>query len=202
MLSNAASLLEANITAQYHNLTMANYDNCIAKLKSAYSIDADIMIIKSEDRILKNGTLVISIITDYYNFDTRVKLDQSKCEGNLQQFKIPISVSDQEKVKYVKLEQEGIDIFNKTDPAFRTSCVAYSDPDRNYDTTLSYRLNGFISNRTDCQVIGCSYDSFSVAEGYINCNCDKKDLTENEPGNISKSVLSCATEVNVIISKL
>jgi hypothetical protein len=202
LLSNNISQSEANDVSKIHNLTAITLDSdCITQLKNVYKIDGDIIIIKTENKIIKDDKSIQSEIDiEYYNPTTKEQLDKSKCKSNSNMIKIPLSLSTKDKELFGKLRQQGIDVFNSHQPAFRTNCAPLTDPITQYDTTLSYRINNYQQNRTDCLDLGCVYDSFSL-EGYISCNCSNTNTTNNiyqndEPS--STSILGCTNQISVI----
>jgi hypothetical protein len=193
---------EALGISKYHNLTRIVNDTCIDIIKHEFNIEGDIIIVKSEEKVFKGASTIVSVNVDYYNPSNKQKLDKSKCKTDSSQVKLPMQVSEKEKQQYIKLQEQGIDMFNKHDPAFRTACKAYSDPDTGYDTTLSYRLENLRSNRTDCLNIGCSYKSFDVDLASINCDCDgttsDQDNNQDTADTSSSTVLGCTAQIDVI----
>jgi hypothetical protein len=200
-LSNKISLQESKNISNYHNISTIKED-CIDKLKSEYNIDSDILIVKSEDKIYKNNSFIYVINTNYYNLITKQKLDNTKCNQMRYEVKIPIPFSTKEKEIITQLKDQGIDVFNKSDLAFKTSCVSYIDPQTDYDTTLNYRINKFLSNTTDCSNNGCSYNGYNT-DGFINCDCYSGTSEQQNMGvelnYTSKSVLECVGEADVKI---
>jgi Rieske Fe-S protein len=200
-LSNKISLQESKNISNYHNISTIQED-CIDKLKSEYNIYSDILIVKSQDKIYKNNSFIYVINTNYYNPITKQKLDNTKCNQIRYEVKIPIPFSTKEKEIITQLKDQGIDVFNKSDLAFKTSCVSYIDPQTDYDTTLNYRINKFLSNTTDCSNNGCSYNHYNT-DGFINCDCYggtfEQHNTDIELNYTSKSVLECVGEADVKI---
>jgi hypothetical protein len=200
-LSNKISLQESKNISNYHNISTIKED-CIDKLKSEYNIDSDILIVKSEDKIYKNNSFIYVINTNYYNPITKQKLDKTKCTEIRHEVKISMPFSIKEKEIITQLKNQGIDVFNKSDPAFKTSCISYIDPQTDYDTTLNYRINKFLSNTTDCSNNGCSYSSYNT-DGFINCDCydgtSEQRSRDVELNYTNKSVLECVGEADVKI---
>jgi hypothetical protein len=195
ILTDPGSQADAVHIARNHNLTIVNYDECLNKLKT-YHPDSDILIAKTEGEVFdKQGGLFTNITVDYYDLKSRGVMDKSTCRSEKAIVKVPVTFSKEEKTRYNRLSGKGIDIFNSNDPAFRTRCVSFIDPESEYDTTLDWRTQNYFTNRTECASNSCTYDSVNL-DGYINCNCGliKKS---NEKRLEVNSLFECAGRVIV-----
>jgi hypothetical protein len=173
ILSNLNSINEASDIAKSHNLTIIEYDTCVQKLKDFHKINDDIMIVKSEEKVYIDSGLINNLNVSYYNQFTRAKLNNTICDISMGKISIPINMPALEKEKYERYNSIGIDIYNPNQPAFRTKCYAFTDPDTGYDTTLSYRLSNLLKNRTECTDNGCVYAGFTTKDGSVSCDCGK-----------------------------
>jgi hypothetical protein len=179
--------------AKNNNITIIDQDNCVGMLKAAYNLTKDLLIVKSQEKI--NRSTIVDI--EYYNPDTKYKLDKGKCEEGTVSLNIPFTMNAVEKQRYNMMRQAGIDILNPDDPAFTTTCFTFVDPETDYDTTLNLRLDKYYSNNTPCAVNGCLYKKFND-DGYIQCECSPSGEYFNSLSFIN-SRLACTSEVKVNI---
>jgi hypothetical protein len=200
ILSNRDGLDEANVMAKYLMLTVIDYEDCIKQLTAAYSLKDDIMIVKSEEKALADGNQIKNDIRiSYYNSKTKSVLDSDEfCITGRGSIEVPVVLSDKEKDFYTKYKKLGIDVFNPTHQAFRTKCYSFVDPDTEYDTTLSYRLNNYLKNRTECESTGCGYTGLSV-DWLMNCDCEGRNSESSSTTDIdeSSSILQCASSIEL-----
>jgi hypothetical protein len=114
---------------------------------------------------------------DVYTKNDRTKLDLAPCEDQKISFKIPVKTTttdengDEKSLnleRYFDLKKDGIDIFDKNDPAFNSRCYNYTMND--YDTTLAMRRNLLYSNTTIQCSTGCDYKGLDE-NSYAECSC-------------------------------
>jgi hypothetical protein len=188
ILSNKLSRGEAAVLAKNHNITIFSDEDCVDKLKEHYQIVEDIMIVKTEEKILDISNQVNNRVTLlYYNLNTRGALDKNICKSTSTSMKMPITLSPEESAAYQKYKKMGIDIFNATQ-FNRISCYTYS----NDDSGVS--LTNLINNRTECSQSGCTHSGLSD-DGLLNCNCDEESQTNSTDAEFG--LLSCVGEVGV-----
>jgi hypothetical protein len=191
-LSKANS--QAVNSSRDNNMAIIDNDECQDVLKTAYNI-TDVLISKTEEKVGNNTHFNI----EYYNPDSREKLDQSLCQDNNLSINLPLQLSTNETDRYTTLKSEGIDAFDPNDPAFHTYCYPFVDNQTNYDTTLNYRINNYLSDKNGCLNNGCEYKGVNNDTSYIQCNC--KGSRTNQGNSfvkiIQNNILSCVGKINV-----
>jgi hypothetical protein len=189
ILSNKASRDEAVIIAKQHGLSIVSDEDCIVKLKDNYKITDDILIVKTEEKILDSDNKVQNRVSvSYYNLGTRSMLDKNLCKSVSNSLKIPVTLTSIEKDAYEKYIQQGVDIFSPKKN--RNQCLTYSTP---VDDDSSLTINSFLGNRTECIQSGCYYNALT-ADNYITCNCNEEQA---DPTETDFSVMSCFSEVGM-----
>jgi hypothetical protein len=185
--------------AKYNNLTIVSYNDCATTLKNYYNLRDDILVVKSEAKIPgEKGTLKNNLAVQYYGIKSRKPLDESQCHTVKGYIEIPINVPDNQKSRYVQYKGLGIDVYNPMDPAFRTRCYTFTDPDNGYDTTLNYRITNYFKNRTECLDNGCTYRGLTL-DWLINCDCgESTDNAQSDPYESMTNILSCTRHVSVV----
>jgi hypothetical protein len=198
-LTNDDSQKNATVIAKHHNISQVNYDNdCVKSLKDEYKIKDDIMVVKTEKKVKVNGTATTKINIDYYNQKTREKLNKTKCKKAKPDIKIKVAVTTMEKAKATKFRTQGIDVFNPNDPAFRTNCFSFVDPNTEFDTTLNYRINNYFINKADCLANGCNYKNLGD-DDYMTCDCNNGGTSFNATAPSGSNILACSGQINVIL---
>jgi hypothetical protein len=202
MLSNSKALSEAADIAKNHNLTIVQYDSCIDQLKKQYKIKGDILIVKTEQKVFQDTTFENIVDIEYYNPDTRERLEKGICTTVKTAIQVPVKLSKTERESYDKLIAQGVDMLNPKDRAFVSKCVTLIDPATDYDTTMSFRINNYLKPRSECILNGCGYKNFTT-EGYINCDCTKppsdNDAKSNYLDIIDSNLLTCTPDITVKI---
>jgi hypothetical protein len=114
---------------------------------------------------------------------------------------MPLQMNTNDTEKYTLLKREGIDAFNPNDPAFTTYCYPFVDNQKDYDTTLNYRINNYFRNQNDCLNNGCEYKGINNDTSYIQCGCKglRQDGNNKFENIIGKNILTCVSKVNVIL---
>jgi hypothetical protein len=198
ILSTAEAQKQADRIAKSNNLTTFSYDDCINKLKQKYNINTDIIITKSEFKLLhEDGSKENTIVVNYLNSKTRERLDSSICQSveQVNRLQLPVFLTDLEIQRYNKFKKDGIDLFDPNDPAFRTKCYSYYDNSIYYDTTLRYRRHFYFQNRTECSQNSCRYQSY--INGFVICQCGLVSPPSESFGVIvlsNFSILGCSSE--------
>jgi hypothetical protein len=194
VLSDITKQEESYGITKFHNLTVVKFTDCVDKLKVDYNLN-DILVVKTEEKYITGNKIQNNVTVSYYNLYTRDLLDGSKCNKKVNTLDIPVLITPEEKKKYIALKEKGIDIYNPHDPAFRTRCASIIDPETDYDTTLTFRLDNFFRNATECEDNGCVYKSLDP-DGYINCSCDSDDVEAVSSGG-SGNILACGGEIKL-----
>jgi hypothetical protein len=185
--------------AKAQNLTIISYTDCVHTLLSHYNNENDILVVKSEAKLLTEGnTLKNDIKVQYYGARSRKLLDSSQCEKEKRSIQIPVNLPAEERTKYNRFKGLGIDVYNSDDHAFTTRCYTFTDPDTQYDTTLNSRITNYFKNRTECLENDCTYKGMTL-EWYVNCDCgDDLETTPVDPYYKSSNILNCIQHVSVV----
>jgi hypothetical protein len=189
ILSNRASRDEAVIIAKQHGLSIASDEDCVTKLKDNYRLTDDILIVKTEEKILDSDNKVQNRVSvSYYNLETRTMLDKNLCKSVSNSLNIPVTLTPNEKDAYEKYIQQGVDIFSPKKN--RNQCLTYSTP---VDEGSSISISNFLGNRTECIQSGCYYNALTT-DNYITCNCNEE---QGDTAETDFSVMSCFSEVGM-----
>jgi hypothetical protein len=189
-VSNMASLDEYRTIAKNHNLTIVDFENCLSVLKKAYNTQ-NILAVKTEQRLSEKST---NITVSYYNSISRKQLDRSLCNSEKIKKQYPVTLTAAEKKRYQDFKDRGIDIYNPFDRAFSTVCLPYTDPDKDFDTTLNYRLQNYFIEREECSQQGCYYTELAT-DGYVTCECTVNYVPNNN--STSGNIIGCISQVEV-----
>ena len=147
--------------------------NCEDLLKSSNSIpSSEPLIIYKLDIVTNESSLVNEV--KYSVFDIRGnKLDLSVCDSIGVNVSVPIKESSGVNItKMSELTEEGINVFNKSDPFFNDICIPY-DSDDSAGLPFSKRKDLYVSS-TVCS-IGCELVSIDNTTNKANCKCGLKD---------------------------
>jgi hypothetical protein len=168
-ISNSSSPNVAEEAIKNH-LPIYNLTECEAVLKSYYHISGEILYLSSnlDGSISENDTNSYSISA--YNAETREKLDLDICNNVTFHVQLPLNeAANLNMTLYKKMKSQGIDVFNKTDPAFTDFCFVNSY--NGADTTVNWRRDNILqSNIPLCLGINCTYNGLNE-NNYIDCEC-------------------------------
>ena len=155
------------------NVSSISLGECEDILKKSNSIpSSEPLIIYTLDIVTNESSLVNEV--KYSVFDIRGNpLDLSVCDDVGVNVSVPIKESSEVNItKMSELTDEGINIFNKSDPFFNDICVPY-DSDDSAGLPFSKRKDLYMSS-TVCS-IGCELVSIDNTTNKANCKCGIKD---------------------------
>ena len=167
---------EVNEISKMYKLSTIDINDCANYLKKYYEIpeNQDLIIIKIDKNI--TNCSVNSVEYYIYDFDGNL-LDSSLCSD------YPISVSksiiNEELINFELAKnfiEEGIDIYDASNPFFNEICYLFSSIN-NTDITLSDRRKYIYQNVSFCE-IGCEYKGIDYDTSTVNCKCDSVALSK------------------------
>jgi hypothetical protein len=204
LLSNTDSKTKATDMAKANGLAVVSFDDCLDSIKQFYRINGDVLIVKTEtkktekEKTNDNGKTThvtkSTVNIDYYDPQTRKKLDKSQCKKQMTEIKLKVAVTVGEKTKAAKMRQSGVDIFNPQDPTFTSNCVTFVDPDTGNDTTMDWRQKNYFVSKPDCASNGCTYKGLGE-DDYMLCDCSNED--NNIATGYSNNLLTCSGDITV-----
>ena len=157
-----------------------NFGICYNKVKNAYNIDEDLIVVLLERLHLKSSS---TSSYSLYNPKTGVKLNaQEICKDDEiiikeNVFKI---LGDYEKNydDIIFLTNQNIDVFNSSDAFYTDICFPFESPN-NRDITLEDRLKSFYPNVSLCDK-GCYYKGVNLTSMDAICSCKFNDISNNK----------------------
>jgi hypothetical protein len=160
----------ANDDALQNKLSVINITECFGNQNLN---NTNLIIVKTSERTPLNEISQQSVSVKLYNsLDNTFTPFESICSTTPIRINIPIlDGTNLDVQKYHRLKNtQGIDIFNPTDSAFISRCVVMKDNVTQYDTTINFRLNNYLSNVTVMCSPGCDYYSVDESD-YLVCDC-------------------------------
>jgi hypothetical protein len=198
--SDSKTQEEAIKLALENGLSIVNITDCLTTLRQHYGItDSESFIISKKDINNSDSTSSKHVKIDIYSSTSKQKLDLSICENNQITVKIPLeadSVIDTDKYKDYK--DQGVDIYDSSDPAFNTRCYSYQKD--GYDTTVNNRINKIYSNTEIKCSSGCTYKGLDENK-YIQCDCPKVSINGEFVSNFLNTTLQTFSSINLDIVK-
>ena len=155
------------------NASSVSLGECEDILRETNSIpSSEPLIIYTLDIVTNESSLVNSV--KYSVFDIRGnKLDLEVCDVVGVDVLVSIKENDEVNItKMAELTEEGVNVFNKSDPFFNDICVPY-DNDDSAGLPFSKRKELYVSS-TVCS-IGCELVAIDAETNKANCKCGIKD---------------------------
>jgi hypothetical protein len=165
---------QAKQSAVEYSHAVFNSTDCDNYLVSYYNLTStqDIVYVTNKINSTINNDDADSYRFSAYDMNTGHKLDLDLCNNMTYNVQIPIAnKSDLNLTMYKELKDQGIDIYNATDPAFTDKCFSHVDNVTGADTTPNWRKDHYYQHNTPmCIGVNCTFTGISSFD-YIQCTC-------------------------------
>jgi hypothetical protein len=195
-----------------NNFMIYNMTECNSILKSFYNLTDDPVYLNSYYGGQLNSDGSDSYRLTAFTADSKMKLNLDLCQNLGMDIQMPIN-----KKLFInlalfnELKDQGVDIFNKTDPAFTDRC--FNLKFNGSDTTLSWRRQNLLQSSIPlCIGINCTYQGVN-SHDYVECHCSGLDSDSeilnsvvdyvvDSVSQLNLGIIFCASLINIVSSYL
>jgi hypothetical protein len=186
--------------AMANGLPMYNMTECEHKLRKAYNLAEDSIIIyvtSATDALLNEGDSTSYGISAYDSV-SKQRLDLDNCKDISISVEVPLTdTTELNMTQYTEMKEQGIDIFDPNDPIYNDICISYTNTDNSTDTTLNWRRHNLYPQKMPmCIGVNCTYQGISEFN-YVKCDCTGMDSGSDVVNQISKVLLDSLSEINI-----
>jgi hypothetical protein len=196
-------------TAIKNSSSLADISECIKNIKSQLNLPPAVQLIQintTKDPKLSLDNLnnektnrTPSMSISLYRSDTLELLNTSSCNKNNMFVALPLRNTVNLNMKlFNRLNEDGIDGFDKENKAFNDRCFSYRDIGGG-DTTINSRRKYYfqgVSAQCYTNTAQCYYNGFFG--NYLNCNC-QTDPSNQVVSNFSPLTLPRVSPINIVI---
>ena len=154
------------------DLSTLDLAGCPTKLREEYHIPDDEPLTTLKMSIPRKG-LPDQLSYAFFRSLTGERLDLKICEG--EKIEVTVSMNNTKGVNITlaqELAEQGIDVYNSSDPFFNDVCIPYTSEDGT-DVTLDDRRKNYYQNVSFCEA-GCNYTGVNLNSQEANCTCEVK----------------------------
>ena len=154
---------------EYNNVSHIDFGECEEILKEKYNISY-LLILKYDITI--NEAIPTKVEYSVYDPDSKKKLNLSFCESKIN-IKSPLKIDDNSLNLIMKLEEKGLNIFDKYDPFYYDICFRFRSE---YGTDMILSDKREVYYRDDqlfCEE-GCSFLNYNFESKFVECECSIK----------------------------
>ena len=154
---------------EYNNISHIDFGECEEILKEKYNIDY-LLILKYDITI--NETIPTKVEYNVYDPYSKKILNLSFCENKIN-IKSPLKIDDNSLYLIRKIEERGLNIFNKYDPIFYNICLKFRS-EYGTDMILSDRRQAYYRDEQLFCEEGCHFLNYDIENQFVECECSIK----------------------------
>ena len=174
-LNNELSSLNGTIDNPY-NLSIIDLGECEDIIRDEYNISENVNLIFLKYEKMTEVVSKRDVQYEVYHSITKDKLNISICDNTPIIIYIPVSYSEETQERYIELNNQGYDLFNREDSFYNDLCTPFKS-NSGTDVGLNDRRIDYYkkyNNNTECQQ-NCKYEQYNVDIGYLKCKCNADD---------------------------
>ena len=149
-------------TNKYSNISIIKLEECETKLRKNYNLDENIPLLIFKIDIYEEGILTPEVVYEVYNSKTKETLNLTICSDKKISILLPISIEDDDIIKY-----------NASSDYYNDICYTFTT-DNKTDITLSDRKKEYIKNNMSLCKTNCEYNGYDNENKKAECECEIK----------------------------